>query len=110
MGLESDHFYYTFLQQHSVNMDYLFLAILVPALILVAIYSYYLSHCIAGPLENIKINLKKIEVALDNNNIDKIEDIKFRKNDFFHHFATAFNSHIKVIKKRENVNLELISK
>lgn len=101
MGLESGHRYYSFVREQFFMVGALFFGAAVSSSIVLGVYGVFLSHRIAGPLENLKIRFKKISDAAPEEC-----KTKFRRDDFFHDLAEAYNEHLdgvqEAIEKRHN--------
>lgn len=94
LGLESTHRFYKFIDEQFVLITTVFVAAGVASSLVLAVYSFFLSHRIVGPLENLKIRFKRLE----NESPDECKT-RFRKDDFFHDLAVAYNEHLE-----KNVN------
>lgn len=94
MGLESGHRFYEFVREQFMMIGALFFGAAISSTVVLAVYGVFLSHRIAGPLENLKIRFKKLSDTAP-------EDCKtrFRKDDFFHDLADAYNDHLDSIQK-----------
>ena len=89
LGFDSDHFYYRYVREQFILVSTVFVAVGVSSGMVLAIYSFFLSHRIAGPLENLKIRFRSSK------NGEVISKTAFRKDDFFHDLASAYNDHIE---------------
>tara|TARA_B100001971_G_scaffold215193_1_gene260088 strand:+ start:173551 stop:174021 length:471 start_codon:yes stop_codon:yes gene_type:complete len=101
LGFESTHKFYDFIEEQFILVTTVFVAIAISSSFLLGVYSFFLSHRIAGPLENIKIRFKRLET-------EKPKDCKtqFRKDDFFHDLASAYNEHIEKTEDKKQDNEE----
>lgn len=100
LGFESTHKFYEFIEEQFILITTVFVAVAISSSFLLGVYSFFLSHRIAGPLENLKIRFKKLETEKPNDC-----KTKFRKDDFFHDLASAYNEHIeKQANEGENNN------
>ena len=99
LGFESTHEYYKFIEEQFILVTTVFVAIAISSSFILGVYSFFLSHRIAGPLENLKIRFKRLET-------EKPKDCKtqFRKDDFFHDLASAYNKHIEKTKDEDSSN------
>ena len=89
LGLESGHRFYEFVREQFMMIGALFLGAAISSSMILAVYGVFLSHRIAGPLENLKIRFRKMREEAP-------EECKtrFRKDDFFHDLAEAYNEHL----------------
>jgi len=89
LGFESTHRFYQFIEEQFLLITTVFVAVAISSSFLLGVYSFFLSHRIAGPLENLKIRFRRLES-------EPPEDCKtkFRKDDFFHDLAKAYNKHL----------------
>lgn len=94
LGLESGHRFYEFVGEQFMMISALFLGAAISSTLVLAVYGVFLSHRIAGPLENLMIRFKKIEESAP----DECKT-HFRKDDFFHELAQAYNEHLDAIAK-----------
>ena len=99
LGFESTHKFYQFVEEQFILITTVFVAVAISSSFLIGVYNFFLSHRIAGPLENLKIRFKRMES----------EDLKecktsFRKDDFFHDLASSFNDHIE--NREEKATIE----
>lgn len=94
MGLESGHRYYEFVQEQFLMISVLFFGGAISSTIVLSVYGVFLSHRIAGPLENLKIRFK--EMSKKNPTECKT---RFRRDDFFHDLAQAYNEHLDTVEK-----------
>lgn len=108
MNLDADHFFYKFVQEHTTHITLIFACVTLGACMVVGIYSFFFSHRIAGPLENIKLCFKKLDEAIEKGELDKLNETAFRKGDFFHEFAQAYNEHLKRIKSAHLENEDIV--
>ena len=99
LGFDSTHRFYNFIEEQFILVTTVFVAIAISSSFLIGVYSFFLSHRIAGPLENLKIRFKKLETE-DPKNCKT----KFRKDDFFHDLASAYNEHIDEARDTDNSN------
>lgn len=94
MGLESGHRFYEFVREQFMMISALFFGAAISSTVVLAVYGVFLSHRIAGPLENLKIRFKKIrETAPEECKT------KFRQDDFFHDLAQAYNEHLDSVQE-----------
>ena len=94
LGLESEHRFYEFVREQFVLISALFFGAALSSSIVLTVYAVFLSHRIAGPLENLKIRFKELRETAP-------KDCKthFRKDDFFHDLASAYNEHLDNVQK-----------
>jgi methyl-accepting chemotaxis protein len=68
----------------------------------------FLSHRIAGPLFNLKMQLKRLKNSKNKEDLLNIPEAKFREHDFFHDLAHRYNEAIEnvqnIIDEAENSN------
>lgn len=99
LGFDAAHPYFRFVQEQFMMIGALFLGAALSSSLVIGVYGVFLSHRIVGPLENLKIRFKQ--------NMDvgpEAHKTKFRKDDFFHDLAQAYNEHIdKVSSSGEEV-------
>jgi hypothetical protein len=98
LGLPSDHSFYHFVQEQILYLSIGFAAMAILSTVCLCIYGLFLSHRIAGPLENIKVRYKEMEQACKEQNFEALKCAEFRDDDFFHEFAQAFNQHVETVK------------
>lgn len=94
MGLESGDRFYHFVREQFMMISALFLGAGISSSLILAVYGIFLSHRIAGPLENLKIRFRKLA-----NEAPEECKTRFRKDDFFHDLAQAYNEHLDNIQK-----------
>ncbi|MBC75436.1 MAG: hypothetical protein CME64_05410 [Halobacteriovoraceae bacterium] len=94
LGFEADHRFYEFVREQFVIISALFLGAALSSSLVLAVYAVFLSHRIAGPLENLKIRFKQLKA-----NAPKNCKTCFRKDDFFHDLASAYNDHLDNVQK-----------
>lgn len=95
LGFESTDKYYVFVEEQFILITTVFVAVAISSSFLIGVYNFFLSHRIAGPLENLKIRFKKMET--ENPSECKTN---FRKDDFFHDLASAYNKHLDTRKDK----------
>ncbi|MCO4754134.1 MAG: hypothetical protein KC478_06615 [Bacteriovoracaceae bacterium] len=94
LGLESGHRFYEFVREQFVLISALFVGAALSSSIVLAVYAIFLSHRIAGPLENLKLRFKELQ-----ENAPENCKTTFRKDDFFHDLAGAYNEHLDNVQK-----------
>ena len=99
LGFDSTHKFYQFIEEQFILVTTIFVAIAISSSFLLGVYSFFLSHRIAGPVENLKIRFKKLETE-DPKNCKT----KFRKDDFFHDLANAYNDHLDESQENNDEN------
>lgn len=97
LGFESTHRFYSFIEEQFLLITTVFVAVGISSSFLLGVYSFFLSHRIAGPLENLKIRFKRLE----NENPENCKT-SFRKDDFFHDLANAYNKHLDTKEKNKD--------
>lgn len=110
LNLESEHYFYRFVNDQITLMTLIFIVVAICSTATMVLYGLFLSHRIAGPLENIKLRFKKMEQAKTIEELNELEKTEFRENDFFKEFAEAYNSHLDNIQnlKEKKRSLELV--
>ena len=93
-GLPADHAFYVFISQQQSIMNKIFLISGILFTLLLFVFGIYYSHRIAGSLYRLNKHLLSLSESLS------LEDLKFRKNDFFQEIPDSFNQFLK--KLREN--------
>lgn len=99
LGFDSTHKFYSFIEEQFILVTTIFVAIAISSSFLLGVYSFFLSHRIAGPVENLKIRFKKLGTEQR-----KDCKTKFRKDDFFHDLASAYNEHLEENKNPEKTD------
>lgn len=107
MGLPVDHYFYEFLKNELTFMSKLFSITSLILCGLIGVYSFFLSHRIVGPLENIKNCFKRIEDLETIEEIVNVKEAQFREDDFFKEFAISYNKHLEYLKNQLEKNHEL---
>ena len=92
MGLTPDHVFFRLLQEQRADMNVIFV---VASLVCIAFLTFagaILSHRVAGPIYKMR---KHIDAVVRN---ETVQDITFRKNDYFPELAEAFNKLLAPIR------------
>ena len=90
LGLPAVHPYFTFLQSQQHEMLLQLGVASVVSVVVSLLVLFYLSHRIAGPVVKLKGHLQKV-IASD----DGVEDLQFRKDDFFSDLPALVNESLK---------------
>ncbi len=116
LNLPLDHLFYEFLNKQIFYMSAAYFALTIFTIVVMSFYGLFLSHRIAGPLENIKKFFKKVEEAKmtgatvgltlteNKKSFQRLGKLKFRSNDFFHELAMAYNDHMENLEKIQTKN------
>lgn len=86
LGFPPNHTLFTFLAQQSSQMDLIFGAASVLAILAVSLGNLLLSHRVAGPLVRLMDHFEKVSRGAPR------EEIHFRTKDFFQELAQAYNA------------------
>lgn len=92
-GLPADHTVFQFLNAQKMQMDQIFILTAVAAGVVLFFGAIYLSHRVAGPVFRLVDHLEKMAAG------ETVEDVKFRKNDFFPELARACNQQFELFRK-----------
>ena len=91
--------FYTFLKDQKEILNLTFLYVGSITAFSIVLWGIFQSHRIAGPLFNLKLQLKKIRSAKDLKDLSEVGATKFRANDYFHDLAEEYNQSIQHINK-----------
>lgn len=87
IGLPKNHSFFIFLKEQKKNSLYLLFYLSIPSMIIYFCWAVVYSNKIAGPL----YRLNRYFIDLQNNPIDKIPLLSFRKNDYFQEVTESIN-------------------
>ncbi|MDH4469247.1 MAG: hypothetical protein QE271_14410 [Bacteriovoracaceae bacterium] len=91
--------FYTFLKDQKEILNLTFLYVGSITALFIVFWGIFQSHRIAGPLFNLKLQLKKIKSAKNLKELSEVGVTKFRTSDYFHDLAEEYNQSIKHINK-----------
>jgi len=89
LGIPDGSIFFQFLDDLQIKMNSVLIVIVAAIFIIFLILGLVFSHRIAGPIYRLNRHLREV------GNGDHMNDVKFRKNDFFPELADAFNWQIK---------------
>lgn len=89
LGLPSDHIFFQFISRQESLLNIIYLATSAVVFLILVVTSIILSHKVAGPLYRLNKHMEGITQSGQ-----PIQDVKFRKGDFFPELATSFNAMI----------------
>lgn len=94
LHLTPDNIFFQFLRQQKNSMNWIFVALSVTVFVSLTILGLIFSHRIAGQIHHLKTHLLKSAKT------GTLETIKFRKRDFFHEIATAYNAMVSKMNSK----------
>lgn len=92
LGLPATHVYFQLLNSQKTLMNQIFLITSVIFFFVISLIGVFISHRIAGPIYKMTKSLNQIS------NINDLNEIHFRKRDFFKELSEAFNRFSSRIK------------
>lgn len=100
-GLASDSIFFKLIDQQSLYLGQIVTIVLILVTILIVVYGLLMSHKIAGPVHNIKSNLR------DRIQKNQHSPFKLRKGDFFQDLALLLNQyddHLKASDEKQSMD------
>ncbi len=91
--LSQNHVYFQFLKDEHILMNRIFLYVSFSVALLMGTFGFFISHKIAGPIYKFCEHIKNYKKT------GKFIEVKFRKGDFFHELADAYNTQVYDVKK-----------
>ena len=92
-GLDSSHIFFQFISNQRLEIFIFFSVTYIISLLLFLYISFKISHRVAGPLYRLNEHLKAINAT------GKLEEINFRKGDYFTEIQDNFNKVVKRINE-----------
>jgi signal transduction histidine kinase len=86
IGLASDHVFFEFLDEQNSKLTLFFAVSAAVAFVMLCLASLFMSHRVAGPLYRLSGYMQDICEEKD------VDEVKFRKRDFFPELAEGMNS------------------
>lgn len=90
-GLPADHIYFQFIQMQETTFLRVIAAIALVVGIILTVGGLIISHKIAGPIYRMQKEFNRMQES----NPASLQEIQFRKGDFFPELSEAFNSLVK---------------
>jgi len=87
-GLSPNHIFFSYLNNQKYLMQNIFILTACISTLIIFLGGIYLSHRIAGPLY-------RLTKHFQNSSLSNVQQIKFRKNDYFPEIEKAFNEFIQ---------------
>ena len=100
IGLPPEHVYFLFINQQKVLMNWIFLATASAVTMLAFAWGLLHSNRIAGPIYRLCKHLREITER------NVVEDVNFRKNDYFPELADSVNLFFRHQRNSEGKNTE----
>lgn len=97
MGLSIDHALFGLLKEQRHAMDWGFALSALGIVIVLTTGGLVLSHLIAGPIYRLESHMNRIEE--ENGSRESLNEVSFRKGDFFPELATSYNRILKRLRK-----------
>ncbi len=101
LSFEQKREFYQFFQTQIVSLNQVFLICGGLVFGILVVYGLLMSHKVAGPLENLKIQFQKIQKLEDLENVHHLQSTCFRKTDYFRDMADEYNKALKQIQQLE---------
>jgi len=98
VGIPENHIFFTFLDDQSTKMNYIFIISAFVFFLISLIGSLLLSHKVAGPIYRLTKYLK--ESSKESQTPEELSKLQFRKGDFFLELQDAFNDFIENFKPK----------
>lgn len=92
LGLPGNHVYFELLNSQKALMNKIFALTAIFFFILISFIGIFISHRIAGPIYKMTKSLNAF------NGLNDLEEIHFRKRDFFKELSKAFNTFVSKVK------------
>ncbi len=92
MGFPDNHVYFEFLRRQHAFMSYIMMGVSLFTAALLAIGGIIVSHRIAGPIYKL---CRRMSDSAESGDLD---EVYFRKNDFFPELAIAYNAFVRKIR------------
>ncbi len=91
--------FYNFFQSQILSLNKVFLICGGIVFGILVVYGLLMSHKVAGPLQNLKNQLKYIQKLEDLDNVHTLQSTHFRKTDYFQDMADEYNKALKQIQQ-----------
>ncbi len=101
LHLDENHAFYGFIKQQFGIMNSAYLGISALTFAVLSISGLFLSHRIAGPLFHLKRSFKALGDIEDGEGVENLNEVRFRKNDFFQDLSEDYNRHLTNLKRQQ---------
>jgi hypothetical protein len=97
LGLAPDNVYFEFIRMQEVSFNQVILAIALAIGLVLMVGGLVISHKIAGPIHRMKKEFRKMQES----DPPALQEIQFRKGDFFPELAESFNELVRRCNKEK---------